>query len=215
MACSVLMTENCSMFSPCLPRFLRPAVSTSVYFFPLRSKGTSIGSMVVPGLSKAMTRSSPTSAFTSVDLPTLGRPTMATRGQRSRSSSSCSSSSGNSSSTASMSSRMPSPCAAEIDTGKPRPSCWKSAEAVSGCMPSALLTAIHIRGRSLRNCSAMRRSSGVSPARASVRKITASASAIACWVCFAISAKMPSVVRGSSPPVSTTWYGRLPSRPSP
>ena len=38
-------------------------------------------SRVVPGWSKAMTRSSPSSALTSVDLPTLGRPTIAMRGR--------------------------------------------------------------------------------------------------------------------------------------
>ena len=34
-------------------------------------------SRVVPGWSKAMTRSSPSSVLTRVDLPTLGRPTIA------------------------------------------------------------------------------------------------------------------------------------------
>ena len=40
----------------------------------------SIGSIVVPAVGSTMTRSSPSKAFTIDDFPTLGRPTIATRG---------------------------------------------------------------------------------------------------------------------------------------
>ena len=65
----------------------------------------------------------------------------------------------------------------------------------------------------VRSGAAGRRSScpaATGPARASVRKITASASAMAWRVCFAISCRMPSLATGSKPPVSTTRNGRSP-----
>ena len=114
-----------------------------------------------------MTRSSPTSALTSVDLPTFGRPTIATRGWP------CSSSSlvllprEIARARASISSRTPSPCAAEIAAGAPRPSSWNSATAVSGCMPSVLLTARNTGVLDACAASAaMSRSAGARPARA-------------------------------------------------
>src|SRR5690606_36250356 len=65
----------------CSPRLRRrrPAVSPSVCARPPCSKSTATASRVVPGWSKATSRSSPMSALISVDLPTLGRPTTATR----------------------------------------------------------------------------------------------------------------------------------------
>ena len=46
---------------------------------PPRSNGTTIASRVVPGWSNATSRSSPSQALISVDLPTLGRPATASR----------------------------------------------------------------------------------------------------------------------------------------
>ena len=214
-ACSVFTIEKRSTSAPPLPRLRSPAVSTSVYCLPARRNGTSIGSRVVPGVPNAITRSSPTSALTSVDLPTFGLPTIATRGCPSSRSAAAGSSSGKSASTASRSSLTPSPCAAEIGAGTPMASSWNSATALSAARPSLLLTASQTRRPSLRRRAAIARSPGARPARASVTKITASASAIACSVWRAISEKMPSGVSGSSPPVSIAMNGRPPSRPSP
>src|SRR5213078_4488570 len=44
-----------------------------------RRKTVSIASRVVPGWSETITRSSPSSAFSRLDLPTFGRPRIATR----------------------------------------------------------------------------------------------------------------------------------------
>ena len=62
---------------------------------------------------------------------------------------------------------------------------------------------------------AMARSCGAMPARPSTMKITASASAIAAFACFAISNRMPDVATGSKPPVSTTMNSRSPTRARP
>ena len=80
------------------------------------------------------------------------------------------------------------------------PPCWRRAPRVA------------------RSGAGARRSSGpAASARrgASTRKITTSASAIACRVCFAISCMMPSFATGSKPPVSTTRNGRSPMRARP
>ena len=63
-------------------RVLRmPAVSISTYFCRTpsvsTSNGTSTASRVVPGMGLTMTRSDCVSALMMEDLPTLGRPTMA------------------------------------------------------------------------------------------------------------------------------------------
>ncbi|MOA47020.1 hypothetical protein D3C78_1696050 [compost metagenome] len=77
-----------------------------------------MASRVVPGKSNAITRSSPISVLISVDLPTFGRPTIASLMRWSCSpSSTISSSAGGSArsfSANSIRSTMPSPCAAEI-----------------------------------------------------------------------------------------------------
>ncbi len=53
------------------------------------------------------------------------------------------------------------------------------------------------------------------PARRSTTKITASASATAWRVCFAISRTIPVLLSGSKPPVSTAMNSRSPILPSP
>ena len=89
----------------------------------------SIASRVVPGTSDTITRSRPTSAFRSDDLPTFGRPRMATR--------IASSPTGRSSrpgSRATISSRrspVPWPCSAEIGIGSPSPRRWNSSASAS------------------------------------------------------------------------------------
>ena len=61
--------------------FLMPAVSMRTYFCRTpsvsTSKGTSMASRVVPGTGLTMTRSDCVSALMIEDLPTFGRPTMA------------------------------------------------------------------------------------------------------------------------------------------
>jgi hypothetical protein len=152
---------------------------------PSQSSSTSIASRVVPGWSNAITRSSPSRRFTSVDLPTLGRPTMATRGWSGASSGSRST--GNGASASSISWRTPSPCSAEIATGMPSASSWNSAVTTSSRMPSVLLTARNTVACASRSCCAMRLSCGESPARPSVTKMMTSASAIASRAWRAIS----------------------------
>ncbi len=63
-----------------MPRRRSPAVSTRRSSRPCHSSDVSMASRVVPGISLTMARSSPSSWFSSDDLPTLGRPTMAMRG---------------------------------------------------------------------------------------------------------------------------------------
>src|SRR5512143_2037811 len=163
-----------------------------------------------------MTRSSPRSVFTSVDLPTLGRPTTAifTGAPAAAGSSSCAAA-GTAASASSARRSTLSPCAAEIGYGSPRPSSWNSATARSGAMPSALLTATNTGRPDLRRRCAMSRSCGAMPDRPSTSSTTASASAIAARVCFAISCRMPLFATGSKPPVSTTMNRRPPALPRP
>ena len=73
-ACSVLITENFSIFSSTRERLRTPAVSIRTYCCSSRAKGIAILSLVVPGMSYTTTRSSPRILLINVDLPTLGRP---------------------------------------------------------------------------------------------------------------------------------------------
>src|SRR3990167_1526502 len=102
----------------CLARI--PAVSTRVYRWPRQMKGLSTASRVVPGRESTTERSKPRMRFTKVDLPTLGRPTIARRRGRTISSSSSTvtslSPAGKALTTWSINSVRPSPCSA--DRGK-------------------------------------------------------------------------------------------------
>ncbi len=171
-----------------------------------------------------MTRSSPKIALTSVDLPTLGRPTIATLIVSGRSgsvdvlrvlSSVRRSAPGIAASAVSIIARTFSPCAEEIAIGSPKPSSWNSATARSGCNPSDLFTASTTGRPDLRSRSAISRSCGASPLRPSTKNTTTSHSAIACRVCLAISCRIPDVATGSKPPVSTTKYGWSPANARP
>ncbi len=184
-ACSVFTTENSSTASNTLPLRRIPAVSTSVYCLPSHSSSTSMASRVVPGLSKAIMRSSPSRRLTRVDLPTLGRPMMATRGWSGASSSSGSTSKGASAS--SMRLLTPSPCSAEIACGSPMASSWNSAVTTSWRMPSVLFTTRITGALASRSIWPMRLSCGERPARPSVTKRITSACAIASRAWRAIS----------------------------
>ena len=83
-------TERTS--GPCSVFALRrmPAVSTRRKRFPPASRETSVASRVVPATSETIARSSPVSALTSEDFPTLGRPMIASAISRaSRGASAC------------------------------------------------------------------------------------------------------------------------------
>ena len=67
-----------SAMSLVLPLRRMPAVSTNTYSVPSRVTFSSTASRVVPAMGETMARSWPVRAFSSVDLPTLGRPMMAT-----------------------------------------------------------------------------------------------------------------------------------------
>ena len=104
---------------------------------PSRSTTRLMGSRVVPGTSDTRTRSSPASLFSSVDLPTLGRPTMARRGNG-VSASPLDPASGNASTRRSRKSPVLRPWRALTGIGSPRPSAhrWSSVElAASGRRP--------------------------------------------------------------------------------
>ena len=123
---------------------------------------------------------------------------------------------GNPSRTTSISSRTPSPCAAEIGRGRAKA---ELVELGDRDVASACLRSCSPRSRrvscSLRRRSAIARSPGVRPARPSTTNTIASASTIACSAWRAISTKMPCGERGSKPPVSMAMNERAPCRPSP
>ncbi len=77
MACSLW---RLTLASRSLPPGIQPPVSTSRKGTPCHSASTSLRSRVTPGFSSTMATRLPTMRFTRVDLPTLGRPTMATVG---------------------------------------------------------------------------------------------------------------------------------------
>src|ERR1019366_1264689 len=63
------------------PPICHPPVSTSVNSRPAHSASSVLRSRVPPGLSSTIVSRRPTIRLTSVDLPTLGRPTTATTGR--------------------------------------------------------------------------------------------------------------------------------------
>ena len=83
---------------------------------------SSTGSRVVPAVSLTTTRSLPAMEFSSEDLPTLGRPTRATRCRSpSGAAVATAETSGRTSITASRTSPLPRPCRAETGKGSPSP----------------------------------------------------------------------------------------------
>ena len=160
-------------------------------------------SRVVPGWSKASTRSSPSRRLIRVDLPTLGRPTMAIRVPSGSGEASADTRSGRFAASRSDNWPRPRRCSAEVATVSPKPSEANSARPESTSRPSILLatstTGLPVR----RNSAAISSSSAVRPARASTMNATRSASSMARRDCWAVSASMPSM-SDARPPVSTT-----------
>ena len=89
----------------------------------------SIASRVVPGTSETITRSSPRSAFRRLDLPTFGRPRIATR--IASSPTAVGPLPGSRATIASSRSPVPWPCRAESGIGSPSPSRWNSSASTS------------------------------------------------------------------------------------
>ena len=65
-----------------LPAVSHPPVSMSRNSQPCQSTATSLRSRVTPGRASTMAALRPAILLSKVDLPTLGRPTMATLGRR-------------------------------------------------------------------------------------------------------------------------------------
>ncbi len=185
-----------------------PAVSTMRSCRPRHRSTSSTASRVVPGRSLTRTRSSRRRRLTSDDLPTFGRPTIATAtsaGWLSVSSNLCSSASrprGNRSTTGSSRSPTPMPCSAEISTTESNPSRWNSPTRTCARRSSVLLTATTTGAPVLRSVSATSRSAGTRPSRPSTTKITTSAEAIPRRPRSTTSACSGSALAPNIPPVS-------------
>ena len=80
---NVSSDESFSRLSWTRERRRSPAVSSSSMARPLNDHSTATESRVIPASGPVITRSSPTKRLTSVDFPTLGRPTIARRNFRS------------------------------------------------------------------------------------------------------------------------------------
>ena len=195
-------------------------MSIRVYFLPSRSKSISIASRVVPGISKAITRSSPSSVLIRVDLPTLGRPTMANdavvddillelfagvdrrrdqaaQGDLDQVDDAVAVRGGNRM-------RLAQAQLVEIAGGVAHAHAFGLVDR----QQHALLAGLAQQARDLVIVR-------IDAARASTRNTTTSASAMAWRVWRAISARMPSLAVGSKPPVSITRKGVSPPLPSP
>ena len=175
-------------------------MSTRTKREPSRSNSVSIASRVVPGTSDTITRSSPRIAFSRLDLPTFGRPRIATR---IASSPTCDGPApGNRATTASSRSPVPWPCSADSGIGSPRPSRWNSSASVSRAGSSILFASRKTCLRAERRISATSSSPGVIPAFASTTKSTRSASATAARAWSAIERVIGERSATSTPPVS-------------
>src|SRR5512133_3194532 len=177
-----------------------PAVSTSTKVRSPRWSTVSIASRVVPGTSETITRSSPRRAFRRLDLPTFGRPRMATR--IASSPTSCGPLPGSMVTTASSRSPVPWPCWAESGTGSPRPSRWNSNASASWSGSSILFASNSTGLRARRRIAASSSSPGVIPARASTTKRIRAAAAIAVCAWSTIGRAIGAWSAMSTPPVS-------------
>jgi len=224
-----ITTESFSAIRWVLPLRRIPAVSMKRKLLPLISTTSSTASRVVPGIGDTMAREVPVSRFSSVDLPTLGCPIIATftsfgsavisasggpcvsslgaTGSASEISGSavskCKVSSFRASKTASRTSSTPRPCSAEIGNSFLIPRRWNSS--VSDCCLSLsiLLTARKSGLPPRISKRARSRSGAVSSLRPSTTRMIASASSNAIRAWRNISAGMKSFSSGSIPPVST------------
>src|SRR5918993_303893 len=200
-----------------------PAVSTKRTGPSSVSTRVSMASRVVPGRSWTTARSSPVSRLNSVDLPTLGRPTIATAtpavpmpslfsvstGASSNGTTSSAPSSGKNVTAASSRSPVPRPCRALTGYGSPRPRVSRSHTAGSWAVSSTLFATSRTGLPDRRATSATWASSSVTPTMASTTSRTTSASASAfsdCLLTLASRSVPPTV----HPPVST----RRKDRPS-
>ena len=229
MALSASATESFSSFSSMRARRRSPAVSWMRKRRPRQVRSTAMASRVMPASGPVSSRSSPSSRLISVDLPVLGRPTTATRiGASARSGV-----------------RLVRRCAPLgirrrrgllgqrraqrlVEIGKPLAVLGRDRDRIAeaerigldagrprAARPSLLL-ATRIAGLpDLRTRSAKARSTGVGPARASIRKNTASAAAIAASVCACMRPVRLSGAASSRPAVSITVKARSPSRARP
>ena len=123
-----------------------PAVSTKRHMRPPSSTTSSTGSRVVPASSLTTTRSSPAALFSSEDLPTFGRPRIATRRGPPISCLATAEMSGSTFMTSSRRSATPRPWMAETGYGSPRPRLHRAA-ASGSCRASSILFATRKTGR--------------------------------------------------------------------
>ena len=196
---------KCSSRSRAAARRRMPAVSTSTTGSPSKLRTVSTGSRVVPGISLTSARSSPSRALSSDDLPTFGRPMIASRAVSSSAGSAPGRDSGRASIIRSIRSSTPIPCCAETITGSGKPSSRISWRKCSWPGLSALLAATRVGLPDRRRRCAMSRSTGTRPLRTSSRRMISCASAMAARVCASMAAREPSSSPpGSSPAVSTT-----------
>ena len=177
-----------------------------------------MASRVVPDMSWTTDRSSPTSRLKSVDLPTFGRPTMATRGVSGAISRDSSSSHGATSSSrtearsprrsSTTSSRSPArrPCNALTGMGSPRPRAKKSHISRSRPSLSALFATTITSTPLRRNHAAISSSWLTVPTLASTTSNTRSAELTAASTCL-LTFSSRSSPPGIQPPVSTMVNG--------
>ena len=161
------------------------------------STTVSMASRVVPGMSCTIERSSPSSRLKSVDLPTLGRPMMATRGVPGVRSALAaqplardvvgtprpSRPGGKRPTTSSSRSPVPRPCRELTGKGSPSPRETNSQACASRAASSTLLATRRTGGPERRMTSAAARSSSVTPVVTSTTMRTTSASARARSAC--------------------------------
>jgi len=199
---------------------LIPAVSISLKAWsflsrPLKSKGSSIASRVVPATSFTMRRLLFSRRFASDDFPTFGLPMkLMQMGPRSRLSSAASPPSGSAASggrpilsrMASRSSDSPRPCSAETQMGSPRPRRATPSRSAFSSPKSALLTTRMTGLPPLRRRAAIRSSSAVTRSSPSMMKRMSAAVSMAKPTCFSdawmIAAEEDSPSFSPSPPVS-------------
>ena len=161
-------------------------------------------------LARRSARSRPRSALTRLDLPTFGRPRIATRIASSGSDGRPAGASRSSSSTIAVEQVAGAvPCRPEIGIGSPSPSRWNSSANGSWLGSSILFASTSTGLCASRRIWATSSSPGVTPARASTTKSTRSASPIASRACSAIARVSGVGSAMSTPPVSTSTK-RLP-----
>mmetsp|Transcript_54303 Transcript_54303/g.140223 ORF Transcript_54303/g.140223 Transcript_54303/m.140223 type:complete len:313 (+) Transcript_54303:809-1747(+) len=209
-----------SSSTPLLTRAARrtPAVSTKMNLVPWLRTSWSMASRVVPDSSHTIARSVPVSRLSREDLPTFGRPRIATRSSSSASPPSLSALSGGSGLTSSsITSPMPVPCSPLTGHGVPRPrdqksAAWSSPSTVDSHLFTASTTGTFCRRRKAAICS----SSTVRPDLPSTTTSTEEASDMAIMACWRICGRNTSCSSSSYtiPPVSTTvnsWPFQNPS----